>query len=381
MAKSIRKFNFLATVCLSGGLLFSACQAPTGLPQKAVPLQARSLASAPLSSSDGDAELLREDLPQDFAQGLRKDQIEIQTDGQLTLTPTAPQGEYLSHPLEAPFAFRSLMVAWKGQGPLQVNLRVQNQQGQWGHWQALTQMETELSHLSAPSEPGFRALQYQVKFMTAPGRPPSFDGISFSLGQSAQASPPPTQLPSAPNPFPKPPITSRAAWGALPPTGEYTPHEPNGIVIHHTWRPDQSQYQGAASIRGIQRYHMETRKWIDIGYHFIISPDGEIFQGRPETVIGAHSVPNTGKIGICLIGDYDPGQDPFTPASREKLLDLMTWLSAEYHINPDEFYGHRDFSPKSCPGDSIYNHLDEFKAEVKRRLASGNVTPPLFSVP
>jgi len=69
-----------------------------------------------------------------------------------------------------------------------------------------------------------------------------------------------------------------------------------------------------------------------------------------------------------LIGDFDPGQDPVTPEAYAALLDLVTWLTSEYGISTQEFYGHRDFSTKSCPGDEVYHRLDAIKTEVKRRL-------------
>jgi hypothetical protein len=55
----------------------------------------------------------------------------------------------------------------------------------------------------------------------------------------------------------KPPIISRQEWGARPPKSSYTSHKVQRIVLHHSWIPNQSQYKGAASIRGIQSYHMD----------------------------------------------------------------------------------------------------------------------------
>jgi hypothetical protein len=63
-------------------------------------------------------------------------------------------------------------------------------------------------------------------------------------------------------------------------------------------------------VRGIQGFHQNGRGWIDIGYHFLIGPEGIIYQGRPENVRGAHATPNTNKVGICLIGDYQGGHLP-----------------------------------------------------------------------
>jgi hypothetical protein len=162
----------------------------------------------------------------------------------------------------------------------------------------------------------------------------------------------------------KPEIVSRSAWGAKPPKSSYSQHSVQRLIVHHSYIPNQSQYQGAASIRGIQNYHMydPKTKWNDIGYHFLIGPDGVIYQGRPETVVGAHCSPNTNAVGICLIGDYDPGKDPIPPVMENQLLKLLGWLASNYKVNPQvNLYGHCDFSPKSCPGKNVYVRLPQYK--------------------
>ena len=167
--------------------------------------------------------------------------------------------------------------------------------------------------------------------------------------------------------FPKPTIVSREEWGARKPKHSYTPHRPLRIVLHHSWIPNQSQYKGATSIRGIQNYHMdgEATGWSDIGYHFLIGPDGLIFQGRPETVVGAHASPNTNAVGICIIGDYDPNKDQLNDKIETSLLNLLSWLSSKYGIDPrEQYFGHRDYSPKSCPGDTVYERLPQYRKIV-----------------
>jgi N-acetyl-anhydromuramyl-L-alanine amidase AmpD len=109
--------------------------------------------------------------------------------------------------------------------------------------------------------------------------------------------------------------------------------------------------------------------WTDIGYHFLIGHDGKIYQGRPETVVGAHASPNTNAVGICCLGNYDPGADQVTPAMEKALVDLLSWLSATYEIDPrTQYFGHRDFSTKSCPGDMVYQRLPEYREQVLKNI-------------
>jgi len=62
------------------------------------------------------------------------------------------------------------------------------------------------------------------------------------------------------------------------------------IVIHHTASPTEVRRSGktvpvdAAMIR---EWHM-TKGWSDIGYHFVIGPDGHCEEGRPLYRPGAH---------------------------------------------------------------------------------------------
>ncbi len=171
--------------------------------------------------------------------------------------------------------------------------------------------------------------------------------------------------------YAKPAVVARKDWGARAPKSAYTEHAPQRIIVHHSYIPNLSQYKGAASIRGIQSYHMDDPKtlWSDIGYHFLIGPEGTIYQGRPETVVGAHCSPNTNSVGICLIGDYDANKDTLSAASKQSLLNLMSWIASNYKIDPKtNIFGHCDFSTKSCPGTTVYEKLPEYKEVVLKNI-------------
>lgn len=169
----------------------------------------------------------------------------------------------------------------------------------------------------------------------------------------------------------KPAVLARSAWGARAPKSSYTPHVPQRLIVHHSYQPDQAKYKGASTIRGIQNYHMDDPKtsWADIGYHFLIGPDGVIYQGRPENVVGAHCSPNTNSVGICIIGNYDAGADQLNPKIEESLLNLLTWLAGTYKIDPEvNLFGHCDFAPKSCPGSVVYAKLPVYRSQILKNL-------------
>jgi hypothetical protein len=74
-------------------------------------------------------------------------------------------------------------------------------------------------------------------------------------------------------------------------------------------------------------------------------------------------------IGVCVIGDYDPGKDQNNPKIEAALVDLLSHLSSTYGIDPRvNYFGHRNFSTKSCPGDGVYNRLTEYRDLVIKNI-------------
>lgn len=51
---------------------------------------------------------------------------------------------------------------------------------------------------------------------------------------------------------------------------------------------------------------MNTRKWSDIGYNFLVGEDGNVYEGRGWGKTGAHTVGyNSKSVGICFIGNFE----------------------------------------------------------------------------
>ena len=151
----------------------------------------------------------------------------------------------------------------------------------------------------------------------------------------------------------------RRDWLKSDETPKYDKHKPARIVVHHSAAPTAKQFHGDQTIQAIHRYHTVDNKWSDIGYHFLISPDGStIFEGRPVDAIGAHcggnppagvtrNFGNTGSIGICLIGVKD-----FTHRQFESLRTLVTELCIHYGLTAKNVVGHYETPKaggKTCP--------------------------------
>lgn len=129
----------------------------------------------------------------------------------------------------------------------------------------------------------------------------------------------------------------------------------------------------------IRMEHLQ-RGFSDIGYHYVISEQGEIQPGRPITKQGAHvSGHNPGNIGICLIGGLDKTGKPadtYTEVQYELLRYLITDLASKFGIKEENILGHRDWYGdtnqdgiidsrdwfKECPCFSVKDKLQEWKA-------------------
>ncbi|MDF1563573.1 MAG: carboxypeptidase regulatory-like domain-containing protein [Deltaproteobacteria bacterium] len=156
----------------------------------------------------------------------------------------------------------------------------------------------------------------------------------------------------------------RSQWGARA-TQCTSRHTPVRMAIHHTVTPNNDTYDMPRRVRQIQAYHMDSRGWCDVGYHFLIGQDGEVYQAREETYIGAHVANhNTQTAGISFIGDFTsivPSQAMLDAGAR-----IVRSLSSTYGISIDRtaIKGHREFSGAStaCPGNAFYPTLDAFVA-------------------
>jgi len=172
----------------------------------------------------------------------------------------------------------------------------------------------------------------------------------------------------------KPKIISRSEWGARNPKYDYSEHPYfDKMTLHHAagWAA-KTLDEGKAAVKSIQEFHQDGRGWSDIGYHFLVDMAGNIYQGRPETVLGAHvGGANTGNIGVCILGCYHPPEtsipcnDEMSYDSEKSLIQLYAWISDTYGVEPKVLKGHRDyFGNTSCPGNNVWAMLPQLRSEI-----------------
>lgn len=187
------------------------------------------------------------------------------------------------------------------------------------------------------------------------------------------------------------PLVARAEWKAVEPNlnavGEHglydaatnpdgwrvydkpLPRMLNTIVVHHSALPLND---GPLEI---QKMHLEAKGYADIGYHFLIDENGQMFRGRDLNVRGAHTGGfNTGTVGIVLLGNFEET----TPTERqiESFKTLARCLTSAYSIS--HLAGHRDFQPTEtvCPGAMLEPLLPIWASELNLKFGTDGYVPP-----
>lgn len=138
------------------------------------------------------------------------------------------------------------------------------------------------------------------------------------------------------------------------------------ITIHHSANHTnelggQSLPTVKDAVRRIQRTHIEGRDWGDIGYHFLIDPQGRVFEGRKASYQGAHAgdgASNLNNAGICLLGHFD--QEQPTAAALNSLEGLIDTIRTQNRIPRSQVFSHQDFKETECPGRFLLNWLNAY---------------------
>ena len=94
-----------------------------------------------------------------------------------------------------------------------------------------------------------------------------------------------------------------------------------------------------------------ARGFNDIGYHYIIGINGELWEGRSEEVIGAHCKGyNSDSIGVCYIGGLDKNMKPKDTRNDKQKNVMYTLIASLLNKYPEAtVHCHNEFSEKHCP--------------------------------
>ena len=297
----------------------------------------------------------------------------------------------------APVEFTMVGIHWQGSGD--VSFRTATEEGAWSAWRSARPEEEDGPDATSPEGEASRGwkvgnpwwtgeasrIQYSVSgsvtrlrtfFVWSP-----VTGADVEEATAVRAAE--TALAAEPD---RPTIIRRPAWGADESIVRGSPSYADDLllsVVHHTAGTNSySRAQSAAIVRGIQRYHVLSNGWNDIGYNFLVDKYGRIYEGRVggvgQNVIGAHAQGfNTGSAGVAVLGTY--GSTGISAAARSALQRLLAWRLDVAHVDPRSLLnfrsygnprfptgrivrlraisGHRDTGYTSCPGTALYGRL------------------------
>jgi hypothetical protein len=376
------------------------------------------------------------------------DAFDRSDDGRLSLVAGFREGSVMSDPVAIPIdnpdPFIAISAVWRAQSPdhhlVSLQLRTSPDGTNWGGW-----IDADIDHHVEPAgEDQFhsqllffsrdsRFVQYRVTMSRSMFNvAPQLDDVTLHFinpgatsesdmavieSRSAENRQPLRFTPSVetdesiPNyleirdVIPLPGYVDRETWGqplgltnrAVPDGYNPTPTLVTHMVVHHS-ASDNDSNDFAAVVRAYYSFHVNSNGWADIGYNWLVDPNGVIYQGRVSTqsgnpdVIGAHaSGNNSNTMGICVIGNYNntvPSDN-----ARISLHEMLAWKASDRAIDPltssvksgsgsplPHIGGHRDYGSTDCPGNSFYPQLPSVRIAVDAML-KGEVIADKYYIP
>jgi hypothetical protein len=337
-------------------------------------------------------------------------------------------GSFTSRTVEAPIPFNAVVPQWTGTNPLAIELQMRTSLdgrtwSDWSHSHAhadwmepdAPEVAGEMVLVTAPEE-RHEFVQFQILFEPEEGEElPALRELRLTFIDSTAG--PTTEelilrqqelegtntlLPESQASYPKPFIVSRAVWcthaDCIYSEGlEY--HPVSHLIVHHTVSSNAST-NWAAVVRAIWNFHTYNRGWGDIGYNYLVDPQGVIYEGHygGDDVVGTHaSGANKGSMAVALLGTFtQPDQSPPGIRPPQPMLDsaveILSWKAAQRNINIFEasrslpniswglphLMGHRDvYGTTACPGDQAHLLIPWMRDQIAGRI--GLVDPHIYA--
>lgn len=199
---------------------------------------------------------------------------------------------------------------------------------------------------------------------------------------------------------PLPGFVGRSDWGKdfqlnsniYHPPATYT--QVTHLIVHHSAGTNLSN-NWSSVVASIFDFHVNSNGWQDVGYNWLIDPNGIIYEGRGggDNVRGAHMCGyNNNTLGVCMLGNFETAEP--MPAALLSLKKLLVWKACKEGISTDgssnivsysghmhHISGHKDgCAPNytSCPGINLYSQLNALRLDATSYtqttcLPSGNV--------
>jgi len=232
---------------------------------------------------------------------------------------------------------------------------------------------------------------------------PPADSLAGTASESASATATAAVAPIAPgSTVTKPPIVSRARWGADESAVVDAPQyneKISAVFVHHTAGSNAySCAESASLVRGLMTYAVQVQGRSDIGYNFLVDKCGRIFEGRAGGVTlpvrGEHTTGfDSASTGIAVLGDFEGSATVAagrpSRAAVESVARIAAYKLGQYAGSPtgtvtltadadtgvyakdaqatlNVISGGKDAATTTSPGKNLYSKL----AEIRRYAAS-----------
>ncbi|MFF6782090.1 FG-GAP-like repeat-containing protein [Streptomyces sp. NPDC012510] len=337
--------------------------------------------------------------------------VEVRT---LALTDAGDGRRALARTTARPFSL--LGVSWTGADELDGTAQVRTRDsatGEWTAWRTLVPATPVTGVARGTSAPvwvgpsdGVEARVVAADGSATAGLPKGLEVSLVDPGLTAEESrnpdPAGDMVPAAfvaddvPTPLAstvtRPPIVSRARWGADESTvtgaAQYIDRI-SAVLVHHTGGTDAySCAESPALIRALTAYDIQTAGRGDLGYNFVVDKCGRVYEGRAGgadlSVRGEHTPGFDGdSTGIAVLGDFENGARP-SRAAVESVARLAAWKLGQYDGDPtgkvtltaaedsgvfaggesaelDVISGGKDAATTTSPGRDLYARLPEIR--------------------
>jgi hypothetical protein len=298
------------------------------------------------------------------------------------------KSETLTIPLNNPEPFIACSMLWE-EAPTQPQIRFSNDGVQWTRWETLN-MDTHLDQYDGHwvSELYFASksakfVQIQSDVDLGPVKANFFDPGRTPERATPENTTIETRDPSY-CPCPQPDFEGRLDWcpdGSCPEDATPVNTTATHLIVHHSAGTNTSN-DWAAVVRSIWNFHTGFNGWDDIGYNWLVDPNGVIYEGRGDGRLGAHFCgTNGGTMGVCVLGDFtniSPSQNAIAG-----LESLLAWKACDINVDPlgsafhgssgltlNRISGHRDGCGTSCPGEMFYPQFPDLREGVVDYIGS-----------
>ncbi len=174
-------------------------------------------------------------------------------------------------------------------------------------------------------------------------------------------------------------ILPRSVWtrqGVARPRECYDMNGVSRITVHHSAMDSsglRSQSDVVGQIESIRATHVRNG-WADIGYHYVIDPQGRVYEARPAWKQGAHvKDQNEHNLGVMLMGNFEHQQP--TSDSINSLRRMVAMQMRKYRVPLNRVYTHREIGKSACPGRVLQGNM------VAMRSRNGALAMAVADIP